>query len=572
MISKESKCDIRGILLATMAFAVISTGTIAATFQDAFASRGYAILWAVIPLTLLFSLTALVNGRHAVPRLLMHGRYRAYILLTLALGMAVPLAGWALESMMRQAWNIPQRILHWHSPWILIDAVCNSVLVMILLIGTAAYDIFLIWKRQTREEEEATRNLDSYMAEVKSRLNPDLLLGEIDGILGDLRKSVASANRHIHTLCATLRQQLYEMPAPDAPHETAVNADFSPIASFLTARKYRIWRYLTLTLMFVAIAADTFFDAPDRPVFSADNFISVIALLAILCILALITAQWLFRRFCLHGYPRRYLAGIALLILCIMAPIIIVQILTFRLSPYSGVFPWPVMALSACSTAVTLTLFLAGISGIRLLQFWIRGERRMVLLKAETARQEYLFLKKQINPHFLFNVLNNIGILSEEDTDEASAMLLQLRQLLEFQFRNSENPFSTVADEMEFIRTYLELQSTRMDPFGFDILTECDNPGARIPSLVLITFVENAVKHGAVVDGCRTVNIFIKCDRKEILFECRNTCGSPAGSSAAGGVGLANTRRRLDLIYGDRYSLDIRRPEHEYSVTLRLFP
>lgn len=150
-------------------------------------------------------------------------------------------------------------------------------------------------------------------------------------------------------------------------------------------------------------------------------------------------------------------------------------------------------------------------------------------------------------------------------------MLLQLKHLLEYQFSRGERSSVDMAGEMEVIDTYLRLQSSRIEPFAYDIGVEGNIGGRQIPSLVLITFVENAVKHSSVVDGRRTLSVRVGGEKRGIRFRCENSYVPPAGNpspTAAGGLGLRNTRRRLDLIYGDRYSLEISESHNIYSVNL----
>lgn len=556
--------------LAVPAFALIAGSAVVAAMGDTFPERGYTFLLTVVPLVLLFMAMIALNSEIAVPLLLRH-RYRSYLAVAMLMSLLIPVASLGLEYIVRLRWGVPQRVDDWLSPWLMLYAVTNGALVFLIILGLGMFAIFTQWRRLLFREAQTADNLGRYIAQVRSRLNPDGMFAEIDAVLADMDESVERANSRIRRFCGMLRRQLYELPLPAVPVTDNVPADHPALAAFLTSRRYRLWRLTAALLILTVIASETFFEAPDRPVFSAENFIGVGTLLLIFLLLTAVTAGWLFRRFRRHGSLRLYVRDVCVLVVCMIVPMVLLQMLTYNRSPYSGVYPWPLALVSTLGSATALVLFLAGVSSVQLLRQWIVARRRMVLLKAETARQEYLFLRRQINPHFLFNVLNNIGILSEEDVGSARGMLLQLRHLLEYQFSRGERSSVDVAGEMEVIDTYLRLQSSRIEPFAYDIGAEGNIGGRQIPSLVLITFVENAVKHSSVVDGRRTVSVRVGGEKRGIRFRCENSYAPPAGNSsptAACGLGLRNTRRRLDLIYGDRYSLEISESHNIYSVNL----
>lgn len=201
----------------------------------------------------------------------------------------------------------------------------------------------------------------------------------------------------------------------------------------------------------------------------------------------------------------------------------------------------------------TLVLFAGGVSAILFMQDWLSGERRMTILRAEYARQEYAFLRKQINPHFLFNVLNNAGILSEEDTRASREMLCELKRILEYQFDETNGMTTPLEREIEFLRSYLTLEATRMEPFNFSISAKGIIGQTNVPTLIFITFVENAVKHSSVIDGRREVTVSFSTTGEGTVFRCRNTFRpGQRHDRKEGGIGLANTCQRIELLYGDK--------------------
>ena len=459
--------------LAVPAFALIAGSAVVAAMGDTFPARGYTFLLTVVPLVLLFMAMIAMNSEIAVPLLLRH-RYRSYLVVAMLMAVLIPMASLGLEYIVRLRWGVPQRVDDWLSPWLMFYAVTNGALVFLIILGLGMFAIFTQWRRMLLREAQTADNLGRYIAQVRSRLNPDGMFAEIDAVLADMDESVERANSRIRRFCAMLRRQLYDLPLPAVPVTGNVPADHPVLAAFLTSRRYRLWRLTAALLILTVIASETFFEAPDRPVFSAENFIGVGTLLLIFLLLTTFTAGWLFRRFRRHGSLRLYVRDVCVLVVCMIVPMVLLQMLTYNRSPYSGVYPWPLALVSTLGSATALVLFLAGVSSVQLLRQWIVARRRMVLLKAETARQEYLFLRRQINPHFLFNVLNNIGILSEEDVGSARGMLLQLRHLLEYQFSRGGRSSVDVAGEMEVIDTYLRLQSSRIEPFAYDIGVEVE--------------------------------------------------------------------------------------------------
>lgn len=231
-----------------------------------------------------------------------------------------------------------------------------------------------------------------------------------------------------------------------------------------------------------------------------------------------------------------------------------------RVGSFSNLWVW----VSVFSDSMLLLLILLGL-GVRGLYLSWRAE-------AETVRQEYAFLKKQINPHFLFNVLNNIGILAADEPFEASAMLAELRRLIGYQLRHASDSETTVDSEIAFLRTYLNLARTRIDGLEYKIETDGEVGQISVPTLLFATFVENAVKHSAPSGGRRQISVRFTETRRGLVFICENTIGpvESCRSDKAGGLGLANTLRRLELLYGSEFSYQSRASASVYSVVLRI--
>ena len=186
-------------------------------------------------------------------------------------------------------------------------------------------------------------------------------------------------------------------------------------------------------------------------------------------------------------------------------------------------------------------------------------------------QEELKYLKQQISPHFLMNVLNNIHEMADEDIREAQNMILELSQLMRYVLYESENEMTTLSAESRFIASYVSLMKKRyvegIVKVNLDI-QEHTAADVHMPPLLFISFIENAFKHGVSYSNETTIDIKLREKDGKVLFCCDNTIPHKRNTASEGGVGLSNIRRRLDLLYGDEYSLCIDQDNERHSVTL----
>jgi two-component system, LytTR family, sensor kinase len=189
-------------------------------------------------------------------------------------------------------------------------------------------------------------------------------------------------------------------------------------------------------------------------------------------------------------------------------------------------------------------------------------------LKAELARAELQVteaqlqaLKMQLQPHFLFNTLNSISSLLEEDPHAADEMLARLGDFLRLTLQNSGAQEVTLQEEIEFLRCYLEIEKVRFqDRLTVDLRIDRDALDALVPNLILQPIVENAIRHG-IVSQIAPGQIEVRASRCDGSLEMRvidNGPGLAASGKLREGVGLANTRARLKQLYGDSFILELR--------------
>ena len=203
-----------------------------------------------------------------------------------------------------------------------------------------------------------------------------------------------------------------------------------------------------------------------------------------------------------------------------------------------------------------------------------RSERRQKEVEAELA-----WLKNQINPHFLFNTLNNISSLTQIDADEAQDAIMQLSDLLRYAMYETDKPKVPLDGEVEFMKNYIELMKLRCNENT--VVTShfpSVNTHLEIAPLLFISLIENAFKHGMNSNAPATIDISLcisdgpSAGNQKLVFTCDNTNNpKPTKDRIGSGIGLDNTRRRLDLLYPGRYTWEQTiTPENIYHVKILL--
>ncbi|WP_342085205.1 sensor histidine kinase [Dyadobacter sp. OTU695] len=196
-------------------------------------------------------------------------------------------------------------------------------------------------------------------------------------------------------------------------------------------------------------------------------------------------------------------------------------------------------------------------------------------LSRRQMESELQFLKSQINPHFLFNTLNNIYTLAYLKEDNAAPMIMKLSELLRYMLYQCQEQWVPLPDEVAFLRNIIEMQKLKSDLFQQQISFEVTGVGAghRIAPLLLLTFFENCFKHSDLdlnAHGCIRIRLDVD-DPNKLYFYCFNT-KRPAIPTANehGGIGLANLKKRLDLTYPRRHTLEITDNADTFEIRLTL--
>jgi len=192
-------------------------------------------------------------------------------------------------------------------------------------------------------------------------------------------------------------------------------------------------------------------------------------------------------------------------------------------------------------------------------------------LESTNLKSELNYLKKQINPHFLFNSLNNIHILAKEKSDKTADTILQLSDLMRYQTYEAAKEKVKLSKEIDFIDNYLKLEQIRRDNLDIQTNIKGDIKKVLIEPLIFLPFVENACKYSAKLDGgIEVIKIELEVDRKYLNFSITNEKGYSMTRQEHSGFGLENVTKRLNLLYPNSYKLNISENEREYSVNLNL--
>jgi len=202
-----------------------------------------------------------------------------------------------------------------------------------------------------------------------------------------------------------------------------------------------------------------------------------------------------------------------------------------------------------------------------------RKEREAAELRGEKLEAELKFLRSQINPHFLFNALNNIYTLTLTRSERAPEMLLKLSNMLRYMLHDCKAEYVPLSKEIEYLRHFIDLYRLK-DSRGLRINAQFDEsrPGLPIAPLLLVPFVENAFKHSKIEDLEKGwIAMRLSTGDDYILFEVENSIPEGAHSKDdVGGIGLSNVRRQLELLYPDRHLLSLISENGVFKVRLRL--
>jgi len=201
---------------------------------------------------------------------------------------------------------------------------------------------------------------------------------------------------------------------------------------------------------------------------------------------------------------------------------------------------------------------------------WFLNERIQRNLENQRLSAELSFLKSQINPHFLFNSLNSIYSLAYQRSETTPDAILKLSEIMRYMLYECNDNEVSLEKELQYLQNYIELQKIRFGKKAYiDFKINGKVDGQQIVPLLLIAFIENAFKHGVANDPGSAIRLLIEVDESHLYFFIQNRKHNN-NKDNLGGIGLINVKRRLDLLYPNRYKLDIIDGKETYTCELTL--
>lgn len=276
-------------------------------------------------------------------------------------------------------------------------------------------------------------------------------------------------------------------------------------------------------------------------------------------------------RFIRHKNIWKYLAEFTVPFIVLVALRIYIQRMMVEGSPRADYFYSNMFVVQVVAINLFITVF---VSMLRFAVDWFELEAKKKAIENERLTAELNFLKAQINPHFLFNTLNNLYYLAFSKSDNTTTVIEKLSQMMRYMIYDSNHPKVPLDKEIEYMKNYISLEQLRLNnqvPIRFKIEGNTENKW--IAPLIFITFLENAFKHGLnnhTADAW--VNVSIKLNGNQCTYLVENSKLPPANDTKEGksGVGLQNVQRRLELSYPGQYTLTVSDNADRYAVQLNI--
>jgi LytS/YehU family sensor histidine kinase len=206
-------------------------------------------------------------------------------------------------------------------------------------------------------------------------------------------------------------------------------------------------------------------------------------------------------------------------------------------------------------------------SGLR----WMEVENEKVRLEKENLDTQLVLLRNQVSPHFFMNTLNNIHSLVDINTDEAKEAIIKLSRMMRYLLYETETERTTIKKEVEFLESYINLMKLRFSEKVKIVLNiPTAIPEKTIPPFLFISLIENAFKHGISYREESFINIDLVVGEERLLLIVKNSKTDNSQINEYSGIGIENTRKRLALIYGSNYHLDIIDNENLFTVNLSI--
>jgi len=267
-------------------------------------------------------------------------------------------------------------------------------------------------------------------------------------------------------------------------------------------------------------------------------------------------------------YERKYIL-FSIIQLLLFALIIVSHKIFFELIITTKSF---ILAISLKYNFIPFLFTVLGSIAIKSVSDRIRADGDASERQSEALKSELAFLRSQINPHFIFNILNNIVALSRLKSKELEPTIMKLSSLMQYMLYESNESQVLLSHEADYLTSYIDLQKQRFGKrlkINFDVDIEDDRH--TIEPMLLIPFVENAFKHGMGLVPDPEIDISLKVSGNKLLFEVKNKyIEDDDAKDKLSGIGLSNVKRRLELLYGPNQELKINKQHDWFMINLRL--
>ncbi len=218
-------------------------------------------------------------------------------------------------------------------------------------------------------------------------------------------------------------------------------------------------------------------------------------------------------------------------------------------------------------------VFIVGIScSYRIIVDYLKGQKATKDKETENLKTELSFLRSQVSPHFMFNVLNNLVSLARKKSDKMEPALLQLSTLLRYMLYEGNESKIAIEQEISYLQGYIDLQKLRFgDDIDVSFIVNGNTSNFVLEPMILIPFVENAFKHGMGTLDQSKIDIRLIVSDEQLIFEVENDVAPISDTKDnSSGIGLINTKRRLELLYQKAHQLSITESNGKYSVQLKI--
>ncbi|MEO1516807.1 MAG: histidine kinase [Bacteroidota bacterium] len=335
---------------------------------------------------------------------------------------------------------------------------------------------------------------------------------------------------------------------------------------WLTAKRSRWQRHLLFWIFVHIVHGWTYYVAGHF-----DRFWYDAALLAPFdTIVAYASAYWLLPRYLLRRKYLQFLLGFVSILLLFNVATRFVRV-EFIYADYAGPF-WDLTNMIYYTILAYAFVFL--MMGGVLFKRWFIDERQRQELLAQNLKSELALLRSQVNPHFLFNTLNNIDALIFQNPTAASESIERLSEIMRYMLYEANTESVPVEKEISYLKGMVALIQLRLrDAQAIEFCCSGQTEGKNLPPMLLVPLVENAYKHGLKKGELPLIRIHLDLTETTCRFTVENRLDEQGASrkDGIGGIGLANLRRRLDLIFDDGYQMDIEVEKNIFRVSI-LFP